>query len=60
MNNKKLFIGISVLCAGYLQGQAQNAHPNVIYILMDDLGYGDIGCFGQEKIETPTINISLI
>ena len=29
---------------------------NVIYILADDLGYGDIGCYGQEKIETPNID----
>ena len=29
---------------------------NVIYILADDLGYGDIGCYGSEKIETPNID----
>ncbi len=30
--------------------------PNVIYILADDLGYGELGCFGQEIIETPNID----
>ncbi|MCK4792068.1 MAG: sulfatase-like hydrolase/transferase, partial [Desulfobacteraceae bacterium] len=30
--------------------------PNIIFILADDLGYGDLGCFGQEKIRTPNIN----
>lgn len=29
---------------------------NVIYILADDLGYGDIGCYGQQKIHTPNID----
>ena len=30
--------------------------PNVIFILMDDAGYGDFGCYGQSKIETPNID----
>lgn len=32
------------------------AKPNVIYIIMDDLGYGDLQCYGQKKIETPNID----
>ncbi len=30
--------------------------PNVIYILADDLGYGDLSCYGQEKLKTPHID----
>ncbi len=30
--------------------------PNVIYILADDLGYGDLSCYGQEKFKTPNID----
>ncbi len=30
--------------------------PNIIFIMADDLGYGELGCYGQEKIETPHVD----
>ncbi len=30
--------------------------PNIIYILADDMGYGDLSCYGQEKFSTPNID----
>lgn len=35
---------------------AQSEKPNIIYIMADDLGYGDLGCYGQTKIKTPEID----
>ena len=36
--------------------QNKSSKPNIIYILADDLGYGELGVYGQKKIETPNID----
>ena len=45
---------IAASCANSSHEKKQK--PNIIYILADDLGYGDIGAYGQKKIETPNID----
>jgi arylsulfatase A-like enzyme len=35
---------------------AAEAPPNIVFIMADDLGYGELGCYGQQQIETPHID----
>jgi arylsulfatase A-like enzyme len=44
-------IGLSAVFSAVAQPK-----PNVVFIIADDLGYGDLSCFGQDKFETPNID----
>jgi arylsulfatase A len=44
-----LLLGAGVVCA-------ESRPPNLVFILADDLGYGELGCYGQGKIRTPHID----
>ncbi|MBI9062678.1 MAG: arylsulfatase [Marinilabiliaceae bacterium] len=50
---------IGICCVFFLincQPVEQEMKPNIIYILADDLGYGDVSCYGQTKFSTPNID----
>jgi len=46
-----------VACSAvWLSAAAAADRPNIIFIMADDLGYGDVGCYGQRRIQTPNID----
>lgn len=56
---RKYLISIYILLNIFsisLFAQTSKTKPNIIFIFADDLGYGEIGCYGQQKIETPNID----
>lgn len=64
MINSQFIISSTLLLGIALPGQAakkkeavnDNKQPNVIFIYADDLGYGDLECYGAHNVQTPNIN----
>lgn len=46
---------LQTIHARQLQAESPR-RPNIIFIMADDLGYGDLGCYGQKRIQTPQID----
>ncbi|TLX78179.1 arylsulfatase [Labilibacter sediminis] len=54
---------IAIILLGFLSGcakgktnQTEVKQPNILLLLADDMGYGELGCYGQEKIQTPVLD----
>lgn len=51
-----MLLGEMVLAPAALTGQEAQQKPNILFILCDDMGYGDLACYGQRYIRTPNID----
>jgi len=51
-----IFLSFLLLVNYACDFSVETQRPNIIYILADDLGYGEVGAFGQKVIETPNID----
>ena len=50
---KSLFFGAALLSAVSVAGQRA---PNILFVYIDDMGYGDLACYGNKNVETPHID----
>ncbi len=53
---KTSLLTVTLVGGGYLNVNANDRQPNLVIIFCDDLGYGDIGCYGNPTIHTPNID----
>lgn len=57
MNTRSILLLVSGLSACFCAASGQkSSKPNILFIMCDDLGYGDLSCYGQTHIKTPNLD----
>ena len=49
-------LGLLAGCGREAEAPRASRPPNIVFIMLDDLGYGDFGCYGQKMIQTPNVD----
>ncbi|MCC9604697.1 sulfatase [Blastopirellula sp. JC732] len=54
---RRFALGLVLVLSTVATAFAKEDRPNFLVILCDDLGYGDLGCYGNQTIQTPNLNV---